>query len=126
MNKAVRVLLVMVYLLAVSGISIVRHYCADELSSISISSDGGCGTCTDTDDDCCSTESSTFSVANDHAPASTLHLSPFFQVIEVVLPPTVTLWLVKQTSYVQQVWERGPPKWAKVRQFLSFIAVWRK
>lgn len=124
MNRLVRLVLVVTYLLAVSGVSIVRHYCADELSSISLSADAGCGSCNDEDEACCSTETVKTEVAGEHAPVTLLKFSPLYQLMEVILPPSISDWLVEKSEHIVQFFERGPPHWAKVRTFLSWISVW--
>lgn len=124
MYKLVRLVLVVTYLLAVSGVSIVRHYCADELSSISLSTDSGCGSCSDSDDTCCSTETVQSEVSDEHAPATLLKFSPLYQLMEVILPPSYSQWLVQKSEQVIQFFERGPPHWEKVNAFLSWISVW--
>ncbi len=124
-KKLVRLVLVMAYLLAVSGVSIVRHYCADELASISLNSDSGCGSCSDTEDDCCSTEVTQSEVNHDHSPATSVCFSPWFQVLKSVLPPSYSLWLVQKAERVTHFWERGPPLYKNLHHFLSWVANWR-
>jgi hypothetical protein len=126
MNKLVRLVLVLIYLLAVSGVSIVRHYCADELSSVSLSSDAGCGSCTDTEDTCCSTETIQSEVQSEHAPAALLKFSPLYQVMEVLLPSSYNQFILEKTERFVRFFDRGPPHWAKIQTFLSWIAAWRK